>query len=379
MASLLLLAAQGAGGNPDRWSPEERRLLEGLWIGHLRPLRTNDFPTNRYALDPRARRLGERLFHDPRLSGDGETSCSTCHVPDQAFASARIVGGAQGRRSVPTLLGVAWQSFFFWDGRKDSLWSQALAPLESPAEHDMPRVELARFVARTYAASYEEVFGPIDRAALARAERATVDRMFANVGKAIAAFETSLVPPRNALDRYLERVFELARIPSANGEGRPDLDDCAIDGLALFAGRARCISCHHGPLFRNDHFHNTGVPAMDPTRISRGHAALPDFISRDPFSCLGEYADGGDPEEKCGKLVHFVHRSNLLLGAMKTPSLRQVSRTAPYMHGGQFATLEEVIDHYSRAPEGPIGQTELLPLDLSAEEKRDLVCLLAVL
>jgi len=213
MVTFLSLCNVAAGSpsvaEPDRhgWSKEEISVLRSLWIGSLPPLPKD--PSNAFADNPKARALGMRLFFDPRFSGNMKVSCATCHRPDMSFTDDLPMAHGMGsatRRSMP-LLGVAYNSWFFWDGRKDSLWSQALGPIESNVEHGFTRTACAYLITRNYRSEYEEIFGQIPDITNAVASPATEDvsalkawvlltpdkrddinRIYANMGKAIAAY-----------------------------------------------------------------------------------------------------------------------------------------------------------------------------------------------
>jgi cytochrome c peroxidase len=160
-ALMFMTPPHAAKGKDAPWSPAERTLLRSLSLGSLAPLAPD--PSNRYADDESAARLGQRLFFDARLSGNGEVSCATCHVPQQDFQDGRPLGkgvGTAGRRTMP-IAGTAHSPWQFWDGRADSQWGQALGPLESPAEHGGDRVQYAHVIAREYRAEYETVFGHV--------------------------------------------------------------------------------------------------------------------------------------------------------------------------------------------------------------------------
>jgi cytochrome c peroxidase len=336
----------------DRWSPAEVQLLQSLSIASLPAL--EPAPSNRVATDPRAARLGHRLFFEPRLSANGEISCMTCHRPGRDFADdeAKSSGLGQTSRNAPTLIGAAYSPWQYWDGRRDSLWAQALAPLEARAEMGSTRLEVVRFVTTDpeYREAYADLFGPAPdftdasrfpasaspygdkeaRAAWSRlpAEaRQQVNRAFSNVGKAIAAYERLLVPGASHFDRYVEQLLDGEEDPAA-------LSPDAIAGLRLFIdpARSQCLRCHNGPLLTNHAFHDIAT-----NRFSR----IPDLgrfvgvqsLLLDEFNCLGPYSDA--PESACRELK-FLNRREIgeKAGAFKTPTLRGVGRTAPYLHDG---------------------------------------------
>src|SRR5690349_11553477 len=208
---------------PARWTPAELALLRSLSIRTLGPVPAD--PSNRYADDPRAAALGQRLFFDPRLSATGRVACATCHEPARGFQDGRPLAegvGRAARRTMP-LAGTAYGPWQFWDGRADSQWAQALGPLESAAEHGGDRTQYAHLLAARYRARYEAVFGALPalaglpaqagpvadpaRAAawngMPAAARAGVTRVYANLGKAIAAYERRLAFTPSRFDRYV--------------------------------------------------------------------------------------------------------------------------------------------------------------------------------
>jgi len=368
-----------------------------------------DDPTNAVQRDPRAARLGQALFFDERLSGPGTVSCATCHVPDESFADGREVGVALGEldRNTLALWNVAHNRWFFWDGRADSLWAQALHPLEDPREHGGDRTHYAHLVAGDdeLARAYRAVFGELpdlsDRArfplharpdaedptrphalawtAMAPADRAEVDRVFSNLGKALAAYQTRLVSRRAPFDVFVEGLRE----------GDPTkldaLSASALRGLRLFVGRGNCHFCHSGPSFTDFEFHNNRVPApRDPKHEDPGRHRGVDLVRADPFNGLGAHSDATPEhaqrvEAKLGYLFRVDHN----WGEFKTPSLRNVARTAPYMHQGQLATLEDVVRHYSTIERTVLNhhypENLLQPLDLADDEIADLVAFLEAL
>src|SRR5688500_9533851 len=184
--ALLLVVTMVAAASPrgDRWTREEAAVLASLSLRDLGPVPAD--PTNRVADDSRAAAFGRKLFFDTRLSANGQVSCATCHLPEKEFQDGRSLGrgvGDTSRRTMP-IAGMAHSPFLFWDGRKDSLWAQALGPLESPVEHGGDRERYARVVAAHYRADYEPIFGALP--ALSTRDEATA--VFVNIGKAIAAY-----------------------------------------------------------------------------------------------------------------------------------------------------------------------------------------------
>jgi cytochrome c peroxidase len=314
----------------------EREQMKRLWIGNLPSLPM---------ADPKQVELGRALFFDTSLSRDGKTACAVCHPAARAMSDGRVLEGpGQGPRKVPSILGAAWQNWFFWDGRKDSLWSQALAPIENKTEYDMTPHE---FVSRARAKYGEGL-------------------TFEGIGHAIAAYESTLVPAPSAFDRFVERKLDLVPVEPRLKAPEP-FSECAQTGFKVFVGKGRCISCHNGPRFSNGAFHNTGVPVL-PGEQGNGRYSGIKMAKQDPYRCKGD----------CPELDHALDGSVILMAAYKTPSLRNVAITPPYMHNGALKTLEAVIDHYQAAPTNAHG-SELLPLTLSGEDAQGLACFLRAL
>lgn len=360
------------------WSKEEVATLKGLALSSLPPLPPD--PSNSVADDPHAASLGHKLFFDTRLSSNGQVACATCHLPDLAFTDGLPLAEGVGTnsRKTMTIVGTAYSPWLFWDGRKDSQWSQALGPLESPVEHGGNRSQYVHLIAQHYQEEYEELFGPLPdlarvpasagpvadpkaRAAWQRMtpeEKNAVTRVYANIGKAIAAYERQIMPGPSRFDRYVE-----ALLTNDRDKAREILSEDEIAGLRLFIGKANCTNCHNGPLFTNNDFHNTGVPARTELPEDTGRALGARQVLEDEFNCLSAYSDA-KPED-CAELRFLKADGHQLERAFKPPTLRNVAEAAPYMHAGQFSTLGEVLAHYNRASEAPAGHTELEPLGLT--------------
>ena len=378
------------------WTDHELDVMESLWIAKLPPLPPD--PSNAVADDPLAARFGHRLFFDPRLSGNGEFACSSCHRPERRFTDGRLIGAALGesKRNTPSIVGTAYSPWLYWDGRKDSQWSQALSPLEDPNEQGGNRVALARLVAgdpeyrRTYTALFGELpdlsdagripvaAGPVpgtsletDWNAMDPADRKAITRVFVNIGKAIAAYERLLVPGPSRFDRYIEAI---SRGDSSQTGTILNADEAT--GLRLFMGKARCIECHNGPLLTNNEFHNTGIISAAGMIPDRGRIDGIRLARDDPFNCLSDFSD--DPVKDCAEL-RFARTGAEVVGALRTPSLRNLQSTAPYSHQGQTPSLEQMMLHYDRAPLSMIGHNEAKPLGLSRRERAQLEAFLATL
>lgn len=371
---------------PERWNESEAALIASLSLSALPPLQTD--PSNAAADDERAAMLGRRLFFDARLSANGSVSCASCHRPELAFTDGLpiAVGIGPGRRHTPGLLGVAYSPWFYWDGRRDSQWAQALTPLETHFEQGAGRAAIVRLLATDpeYKGMYEEIFGVLpdpahlpdsasplggdaDREAwrmLGPDLRFEVSTAFANAGKALAAYQRNLLPERSRFDEYADAVARDGAARQGDMLGREE-----IAGLDLFIGEAQCVNCHNGPLFTNHDFHNTGILPVFGQLPSLGRFDGVRLAREDPFNCLGEFSDAVPGQ--CGEL-RFARDDNELAGAHKTPGLRNVTLTAPYMHTGQIATLEEVLRHYNEAPTAMLGHNEAKPLGLSNRQLRQL-------
>jgi cytochrome c peroxidase len=365
--------------------------LSDLWLANLEPPPPDH--GNRWADDPIAAELGERLFFDERLSSNGKVACATCHDPGKEFqdgtALARGVGTTD-RRTMP-VAATAYSPFLFWDGRKDSQWAQALGPLESPVEHGGNRAQYAHIVAAYYRAEYEQVFGalphlrfvpkaagpvadPKARAAweaMPPGEREAVTRVFVNIGKAIAAYERRIGYGPSRFDEYLARWQASGRPP----QGVLTADEVA--GMNLFVGKANCIQCHNGPLLTNNEFHNTGVPQASGLPADRGRIIAAAAVLADEFNCRSRWSDAGPGH--CPELEALPAPSHPMERAFKVPSLRNVAERSPYMHAGQLRTLSEVLAHYNAAPAAPAGHSELKPLALTAAELREIEAFLRAL
>ena len=329
--------------------------------------------SNAYEARADAAALGRALFNDTRLSRNGAVACASCHATDREFQDDRPVGQGVGtgkRRTMP-VMGAANAPFLFWDGRKDSLWSQALGPLEDAAEHGGNRARFVRLVQADYRDRYQAVFGRLlaldslpddaspngsdgERAAwnaLPAASRDGVNRVFANLGKAIAAYERQVSYGESRFDAYARATL------AGDPRGQELLAPQEVRGLRLFIGAGQCVTCHNGPALTDHAFHNTGVPPRDPAAPDRGRADGVKKLLGDEFNCLGRYSDAR-PDE-CSELQFVSTDDPGLVGAFRTPSLRNVAARPPYMHAGQFGTLGQAVEHYARSPNAAVGQSEL--------------------
>lgn len=375
----------------DGWSAHEMSVLSSMRLSELAPAPAD--PSNGHESSSAAVGLGQRIFFDQRFSGNGAVSCASCHQPDRQFQDGRPLAlgmGTGARRTMP-VVGAGYSPFLFWDGRKDSLWSQALGPMEDPAEHGGNRMAYAHVLKAHYRADYEAVFGPLpdlarlpveasplgtpgQRAAwstLSEDARRDVSQVFANIGKALAAYQKTLRFSESRMDRYVEGITRRDATASKL------LSPSEKNGLRIFIGKGLCISCHSGPLLTDQHFHNTGIAPRVIGQPDRGRQAAIAKVLNDVFNCLGRYSSARP--EQCEELRFLAVDEHGMEAAFKTPSLRNVALRAPYMHAGQVPSLEDVVRHYSTAPKAAAGQSELNPFALSEQEVRDLVAFLGSL
>ena len=363
---LTLLLAAAAPQDPP--SLTERELQKLARLTPLGPVPAD--PTNRVADDPDAAHLGQWLFFDPALSGNGEVSCATCHDPETGFSDGKPVAETLGRgtRRTPTVVNAAYMRWLFWDGRADSLWGQAVEPIENPIEMGGSRAGVARYLAADEALSeaYERVFD-------SPPSQEDPESVLVNVGKAIAAYERLLVRRDSPFDRYA------AYLLGEDGGDPEALSASAHRGLELFLGPANCTLCHAGPNLTDSEFHNTAAPPGefgDPQDPGRYVGAAK--VSVSDFNAAGPYSD--EREGRSARRVQRLRVSTESFGEFRTPSLRNLAGRAPYMHAGQFPDLEAVVRFYSTL-EGAAGRSHhqervLTPLDLSEEQVADRVAFL---
>ncbi len=381
---------------PATWTSADLSVLRSLSLDSLPALPAD--PSNAVADDPRAAKFGHRLFFDTRLSANGAVSCATCHQPERQFSDGLPKGRGIGLsgRNTPSIVSTAYSPWLYWDGRRDSQWAQALAPLEDPVEHGGNRMQYVRFIANDpdYRSEYESIFSPIpdfsdaarfpDAAApiddsqinaawqsMSASDRRLVNSVYANMGKAIAAYERLILPGHSHFDDYVGAVLR-----GDDELSRTILMDEEILGLQLFIDEARCIECHNGPLFTNNEFHNTGILSFPGDLPDRGRIDGVRKVLADPFNCLGDFSD--DRNRNCPELS-YVRTGIELVGATRTPSLRVLADTAPYARKGQQATLADVLDLYNRGPLAMIGHNEAEELNLSRRELNQLEAFLNTL
>ncbi len=277
--------------------------------------------------------LGRLLYFDKRLSSDNTVACASCHAPDKGFTDQAPVstgiGGQKGGRSAPTVVNRAYSLFQFWDGRAASLEEQAKGPIANPIEMTNEKDGAA-----AHAAVVGKLRGIPGYVRLSQEAFGTSELTMDHVAKAIATFERTVLSGNSPFDRY------------QNGNQRA-MTPSQVSGMKVFFGKAACDACHLGFNFTDGSYVNIGI-GMD------------------------------RPEPDLGR--HNVTRVVEDRGAFKTPTLREIEHTAPYMHDGSFKTLEEVVEHYDKGGiKNPHLDQRLKPLRLTAEEKQDIVAFLRAL
>jgi cytochrome c peroxidase len=413
--------------------PDLAPVLDERTLAALRALRYDDAPvppdpSNAAAQLPGARALGHRLFFEPSLSGRllsqdndgteptlgvrgeaGRVSCSACHVPATGFFDTRSphqqisLASQWTRRRAPMLLEAAFLPLFNWDGRHDTLWSQAIGVIESPVEFNSSRLFVAQQIFRRHRAEYESVFGempplgdatrfpsidplaagcdegtkdvarchgkPGDGAeydGLPAEDQARVTRVMVNVAKALAAYVSELRCGPGRFDRWLD--------------GADTLTPAEQRGAVLFVGKGDCVRCHSGPRLTDGSFHNVGLrPATVAVAFTdngdRGAGEGIPLALSDPLESGGSYSDGS--RETLPAEATAAHE-----GAFRTPTLRCAERAPSFMHSGQMRTFDQVVAFFDMGgypPPGYPGTNELVPRGLDPAERSDLVAFLHTL
>jgi cytochrome c peroxidase len=327
-------------------------LLGQGWVGAASPADIGPLPPvpvpEDNPLTPEKVELGRLLFFDARLSADGSLACVSCHLPDQGWATHTPLSPAyptnMERRLSPTLINVAYNKVLLWDGRAGALEKQALGPIQNPLHMNQNLdllVEKLRAIP-DYAMRFQDVFGTSVNAE--------------GLGKALAAFERTLVTRNAPFDRYM-------------GGDQQAMSESALRGMELFKGKARCILCHNGPNFTDSQFHNLGVP--EPPLLA--HPLVQASLRFDAKRMNVQEYD--QVKEDLGR--YLVTKEEQDKGAFKTPTLRNVTQRDPYMHNGIFQSLEDILNFYDRGGGAIPGKSPLLqPLGLTAQDKRDLLAFL---
>ncbi len=333
-AITVLVAVSAFGGgdglaqaSPSGHAPHGTVTIDGMTVPDIGPLPAV-VPVPSTNLNYAAKiELGKQLYFDGRLSKNNAISCAFCHNPGTGFADSRQtsigVGGGIGGRQSPTVYNSAFNHVQFWDGRARSLEEQAIGPIHNPVEmaetHEHVVAKLGKV--KGYQQQFRAVFG--------------TGINLQSIAEAIAAYERTVLSTNSAFDKYMM------------GDQKA-MDEAAARGLALFKGKARCILCHNGPNLTDNQFHNLGVPQVGPMKED-----------------LGRYN---------------VTRAEKDKGAFKTPTLRSITETSPYMHDGAFKSLEEVVEFMNEGGGRNPNRSPLMkPLGRTPEGKADLLAFLRAL
>jgi cytochrome c peroxidase len=340
-----------------------RILAHGPWPPQWQP-----DPSNRVSGNADAIALGAALFHDPRLSRTGAIACSSCHQPARAFTDglAHAKGNAEVDRNTISVANARLQHWFGWDGASDSLWAQSLRPILASSEMGGDFARLAALLRSDDALRrrYRDSFGTEPSA---DDEVAAVDS-----AKALAAYQETIVTGRTPFDDYRDAFARGDRIAAAR------YPDPARRGLAIFVGKGRCNLCHIGPNFTNGEFHDVGIAFFTgPGQVDPGRYNGIRRVQDTRYNLLGAFNDDSLASTATG--TRYVAREHRNFGEFRVPSLRNVARTAPYMHNGSLTTLRDVVKHYSEIDEDRLhadGERILRPLHLSEAEIDDVVAFL---
>jgi len=377
-------------------------------------------PTNLYADNPAAAALGQRFFFEKAYSGplgasgvsgglgnlgeSGKVSCASCHMAQSWFIDTRsnpnnVSSGANGfqSRNTTSLVNDVFYTWFNTNGGRDTQWIAGTA-VEGASSTNGTRLTLAHRIFSAYRAEYDAIFTPrLDSALdpnapdaarfppsgkpkarptdpdgpwemMTPADQLIVNRILVNYAKATEAYERLLVSRGAPFDHFV-----------AGDAGA--ISDQAKRGAKLFVGKAGCIACHSGPMFTDNQFHNLGVPQTGPNvpAADEGRFAAIPGLSTNPFRSSGSFSDS--PNDGQAKL-NGLSQNPSQMGAFRTAGLRNIAQTAPYMHTGGFATLDDVIEFYNQGGETSPGGTKdplIISLGLSASEKADLVSFLQAL
>ena len=353
---LLAFAASGGDGVP-AFTQDEWLVLRSMSPAVLIPDTTNAYEKNENAA-----LLGQHIFFDKRFSSNKEVSCATCHEPDKYFTDGKqiAVGTGKTTRNSPTVLNAAHQRWFFWDGRTDTLWGQPIQTMEHPAEMNIPRKEIAEII------EIDSTLGPLWIKTFGNMDESDIDTIASNVAKSLAAYITKLDSSHAPFDDFV-------------AGDKNAISASAQRGLKYFIGDGGCLRCHFGPWITDGAFHSVGVGPLDGGSLKdAGRAGAIDKLKIAQFTSGGIHSD--DPDGIRATISKHIAKRREDWGSFRTPSLRNVAKTAPYMHAGQLATLGDVLEHYSTLENFVSAdhhrETILEPLNLNEQQKTDLVAFL---
>ena len=353
MLALLCISLIAQDVSSQSFSENEWKVIRSLSPAVVQTDTTNAFEANKEAAI-----LGQHLFFEKRLSSNSEVSCATCHIPEKYFTDGLSV--SQGikplERNTPTVLNSAHQRWFFWDGRTDALWGQPIQTIEHPSEMNISRIDALELIQKDELLStqWTSVFGSMDPQA--------VDANAVKMAKAIAAYITQLVATDSPFDLFV-------------GGDNDAISESAKRGLRFFISGGGCLRCHFGPWFTDGSFHSVGIPPLNggPLTDSGRYGAI-DSLKQTEFGAGSKFSD--DKDSVRASITKHIAKRKDDWGAFRTPSLRNVAQTQPYMHAGQLATLDDVIEHYSTLENFVSAdhhrETILAPLNMTSRQKTDL-------
>jgi cytochrome c peroxidase len=392
---LILLLALHHGGAVDIhqiWTEDDLRTLQYLRFSDQAIAEKNRSNELLYRAD--AIELGQQLFHDTGMSRSGEVACATCHRPEDDYQDTQRITfklDPNAPHRAPGLLGVALQDWFFWDGRADSLWSQALVPIETPTEHGTTRLQAVRHLCTQYESRFPELLADCQRAKLpdvplhasplvttedehenwqklSASQQDNINKLFVKLGKSIAAFEVGLMPGITRFDQYVDAISA-----GKHAEATRILNEKEVAGLKLFIDtRVGCINCHFGPMFTNSGF--SAVATDTPGKPENDRQRGVKLLLESEFNCL----KWSQPED-CQKLLYIKKEGVEMVGAYKVPSLRNLRHAPAFMHDGRFQSLEAVIEHYQRPAILPLRHIDIRPAALLPHQRGQLLSFLNVL
>lgn len=380
--ALAVIPMVGAGGEQaivELTQDEIDTLLShGPW-----PASVPDDASNRVSGSAGAIALGRTIFFDTRFSENGRVSCATCHQPERFWTDGRALGLGLSEvdRNTPTIANVRFNRWFGWDGRSDSLWAHSMEPFLDSREMNGTERSVAQTLRgeADLSCGYERAFG--------RKPPADDEAVLVDIGKALAAFQATVISGRTPFDDFRDALARGDRAAVAVYPAD------AQRGAKIFAGRGRCSLCHFGPNFTHGEFHEIGIPIFRKSGgVDWGRYQGIKLLRSSRFNRLGPFNDDRDPDS--GISTGHVELHPQTFEQFKVPSLRNVALTAPYMHNGHFATLEAIVRHYSTIDptalhvahvylfdeyglnESPPTDQMMQPFPLTESESADLVAFL---
>ncbi|MCK1505676.1 cytochrome c peroxidase [Bradyrhizobium sp. 18] len=368
--------AQGHAAAVEPLSDDEQAIVLSLSPLNLpRKDPTNELSGNELAIS-----FGRSLFFDKRLSVSSTRACASCHDPNLSWTDGKAVPEG-GSRNTPSLWNVVYNRWYSWDGGADTLWAQATRPIENAKEMGLDRFALTKRIYNNddLRRGYETVHGKLREPVCASdpaitnetcldPERADATKILVNVAKSLAAYLETIISNSSAFDKFVEGLR------TGNTGAVQSYPEAASRGLRVFL-RSNCHLCHSGPNFTDGEFHDIGVSPKDGTLpTDPGRFEGIHVLTESEFRSDGGYSAAADPK------LRFIRAGPDVWAQFKTPSLRNVVLSAPYMHNGQIATIDDVIDHYSNATSSTYRHVHLestvKPLHLTSIDRSNLIAFL---